>query len=181
MVDQFAPHELASLKSICANLTAGDEDQVGIDALAAAFSTCPIAERLLERAAVARDALSVSEVLVALGPLGANASALVKLRALFDAYDLEGNGTIQAEDAFSMLKLFQGHMFSDDDLYSLAQTVTGAQGLDFDAFAERVSVEDLLIGMQLGAMPVLPPPRPAPNQALSQAPPTGAGKVTPAT
>ncbi|KAG8469265.1 hypothetical protein KFE25_007783 [Diacronema lutheri] len=154
---QFAEHEVAGLHALFASLAAGG-DTVRVDLLAEALATCPIAERLLERAAAPRDTLTPAEVLLALGPCGANASPAQKLRALFDAYDLEGDGVVDAADAFSMLNLFLRGTFTDDVLRSHAHEMAGESGLSFDAFAERFAVEDIILGMQLGVVPVRRPP-----------------------
>ncbi|KAJ1617070.1 hypothetical protein T492DRAFT_508823 [Pavlovales sp. CCMP2436] len=157
---QFADYEVADLHAIFTTLAAG-ESEVRVDALAAALATCPVAERLLERAAASRDTLSPAEVLVALGPLGANSSALQKLRALFDAFDLDGDGVADINDCFSMLKLFLVDAFTEDALRALAKEIVGEDGLSFDAFTERFAVEDVLLGIQLGVLPLLPiPPQP---------------------
>lgn len=155
--DCFAAHELLGLQSLFDALAVGDA-MVRVDLLADALATCPMAERLLERAAPSRDTLTAQEVVIALGALGANASAPQKLRALFDAYDLDGDGIADAADAFAMLKLFQRGVLADDMLRSIAKEMVGERGLSFDAFAERFAVEDVVFGMQLGVLPVRPSP-----------------------
>lgn len=151
---QFADYELAELSAIFDSLAEDGGVLVRVDALSAALATCPIAERLLEQAAKGGDTLTAANVVLALGACGANASAVQKVRALFEAYDLDGDGTIGADDAFSMLKHLQGGVFVDDILRAQAKEVAGEDGLSFDAFAARFGVEDALFGLQLGVLPV---------------------------
>lgn len=175
--EQFVAHELLGLQSLFDALSDGSA-MVRVDLLADALATCPIAERLLERAAAARDTLSAAEVVLALGPCGANAPATQKLRALFDAFDLDGDGIADSADAFSMLKLFQRGMFSDDVLRSLAKEMVGEHGLSFDAFSRRFAVEDVILGLQLGVMPIRPPPPMTQPPAVVLLPNIAAGSST---
>jgi Ca2+-binding EF-hand superfamily protein len=152
---QFADYEIADLSAIFASLAEDGGSHVRVDALSAALATCPIAERFLEQAAKGTDLLSAEAVVLALGPCGANASAVQKLRALFSAYDLDGDGKIGTDDAFSMLKLLQGQVFIDDILRAQAKEVAGEDGMSFDAFAAQFGVEDTLFGLQLGVLPIV--------------------------
>lgn len=153
--DWYDELELYGLSRLCASFS--ENGRVHVSLLAGALVMCPVAERLLERAAASGDTLTTEQALLALRPCGAYASAESKVRALFDAYDLDGDGLVGAADAFSMLKLFQSDEIPDDTLEALANELAGERGLDFGAFARRFAAEDIIMGMQLGVIPMASP------------------------
>ena len=89
--------------------------------------------------------MTFAEFANAMSALSVRTTLEAKLQFVFDLYDFNGSGTIQATEMFELLRMILGRAHDDHDLWIITQKYLDRfpSGLTFEIFCQMFDVSDI--------------------------------------